>query len=153
MSGISGHVVTRHLDDVTRHLEISMKKLVHSMSRNKKRRHKIKSFIRRLIPKSSALHNLLSTTYHKCLSQKQTNNMYKWQFRRACHGRKMLKLKKEIPKISNVRSSRRSQHQLCMLNHPIKIQNTNKCNMQRMKTSEKRILFVCGDIELNPGVK
>ena len=23
--------------------------------------------------------------------------------------------------------------------------------MQRMKTSEKRILFVCGDIELNPG--
>ena len=40
---------------------IPMKKLVHSISRNKTRRHKIKSFIGRLIPKSSALHNLLST--------------------------------------------------------------------------------------------
>ena len=32
-----------------------------------------------------------------------------------------------------------------------KIQSTNKCNMQRIKTSDKRFLFVCGDIELNPG--
>ena len=32
-----------------------------------------------------------------------------------------------------------------------KIKNMNKCNMQRIKTSDKRFLFVCGDIELNPG--
>ena len=32
----------------------------------------------------------------------------------------------------------------------IKIKNMNKCKMQRIKTSDKR-LFVCGDIELNPG--
>ena len=147
--------LTRHLAHVNkRDLELSripMEKLVHSMTRNRKRRHKINSFIRLLISKSSALHNLLLTRYRKCLSQKLTNNIYKWQFRRACHGRKMLKLKKEIPKTSNVHSSGRNQHQFCTLNNPIKIQNTNKCKMQRMKTSEKRILFVCRDIELNPG--
>ena len=32
-----------------------------------------------------------------------------------------------------------------------KIQNTNKYNMERIKTSDKCFLFVCGDIELNPG--
>ena len=32
-----------------------------------------------------------------------------------------------------------------------KMQKTSKCNMERIKTSEKRFLFVCGDIELNPG--
>ena len=148
--------ITRHLVHVNKRdcepSRIPMQKLVHSMSKNKKRRHKIKSFIRRLIPKSSALHNLLSTRYRKCLSQKLTNiNMYVWQFRKACRARKMLKLKKEILKIANVRSSRRNQHKVCTLNNLIKIQNTNKCNMQRINTSEKRFLFVCGDIELNPG--
>ena len=98
------------------------------MSKNRKRRHKIKSFIRQLIPKSSALHNLLSTRYRKCLSKKLTNNIYMWQFRKVCHARK-IKLKKEILKIANVRSSRKNQHQFCMLNNPVKIQNTNKCNM------------------------
>ena len=73
-----------------------------------------------------------------------------WQFRKACHARKMLKLKKEFLKIANVRSSR-NQHKVCTLNNPIKILNTNKCNMQGINTSEKRFLFVCGDIELNPG--
>ena len=86
--------ITRHLVHVNKRdrepSRIPMKKLVHSMSRNKTRRHKIKSFIRRLIPKSSALHNLLSTRYRKCLSQKLTNiNMYVWQFRKARRARKM----------------------------------------------------------------
>ena len=38
----------------------------------------------------------------------------------------------------------------CKLNNA-KIGNTNKCNVQRIKTSDKCLLFVCGDIELNPG--
>ena len=148
--------ITRHLVHVNKRdrepSRIPMKKLVHSMSRNKTRRHKIKSFIRRLIPKSSALHNLLSTRYRKCLSQKLTNiNIYMWQFRKARRARKMPKLKKEFLKIANVRCSRRNQHKVCTLNNPIKILNTNKCNMQRINTSEKRFLFVCGDTELNPG--
>ena len=42
-----------------------MKMLIYFMSKNKKRRHKIKSYVRQLIPKSSALHNLLSTGYRK----------------------------------------------------------------------------------------
>ena len=74
-----------------------------------------------------------------------------WQFRKACRARKRLKLKKEFLKIANMRSSRRNQHKVCTLNNPIKILNTNKCNMQRINTSEKRFSFVCGDIELNPG--
>ena len=32
-----------------------------------------------------------------------------------------------------------------------KIPNTNKCNMRRIKSSDKCFLFVCGDIEFNPG--
>ena len=69
--------ITRHLVHVnTRDREpsrIPMKKLVHSMSKNKKRRHQIKSFIKRLIPKSSALHDLLSTRYRKYVSEKLAN--------------------------------------------------------------------------------
>ena len=49
---------------------IPMKKLVHLMSKNKKRRRKIKSLIKQLIPKSSSWHNLLSTRYRKHIIQK-----------------------------------------------------------------------------------
>ena len=69
--------VTRHVVHVnTRDCEpsrIPMKKLVHSMGKNKKRRLKIKSCIKRLIPKSSALHDLLSTRYRKYVSEKLAN--------------------------------------------------------------------------------
>ena len=125
---------------------IAMKKLVHSMSKNKKRRHKIKSFIRRLIPKSSALHNLLSTRYRKHFSQKLTNiNM--WQFWKPCRSIKMQKyIKKGNLKITNMRPA----SILRTLNNS-KILSTDKCNIQRVKTSDKRLLLVCGDIELNPG--
>ncbi len=51
---------------------IPIKKLINLMSKNKKLRRKIKISIKRLIPKSSAWHNLLSTRYRKmCLSDKQ----------------------------------------------------------------------------------
>ena len=43
----------------------------------------------------------------------------------------------------------RSGRTLRTLNNT-KIQNTNKCNIERIKASDKRFLFVCGDIELNP---
>ena len=120
--------ITRHSVHVnTRDLESSrilMAKLVHSMSKNKKRRHKIKSFIRRLIGKSSALHNLLSTRYHKYFSQKLTNiNM--WQFWKPCRASKLQKcIKKENVKIANMRTG----STLRTLNNS-KIPNTNKCNM------------------------
>ncbi len=59
---------------------IPMKKLVYLMSKNKTRRRRIKSLIRRFIPKSSSWHNLLSTRYRKYMIQKPTNtNM--WRFR------------------------------------------------------------------------
>ena len=75
--------ITRHLVQVNRRdcdpPRIPMNKLVHFMSKNKKKRTKIKRFIRRLIPKSSALHNLLSTRYRKYFSQKLTNiNIWKF---------------------------------------------------------------------------
>ena len=44
----------------------------------------------------------------------------------------------------------RSGRTLCTSNKT-KIQNTSKCNIERIKASDKRFLFVCGDIELNPG--
>ena len=146
----SSRCITRHLVHVNRHdrepSRIPMKKLVHSMNKNKKRRHKIKSFIKRLIPKSSSLHNLLSTRYRKYFSQKLTNiNM--WQFWKPGRASKMQKcIKKGNLKITDVRSA----SILRTLNN-CKILSTNKCNMQRIKSSDKRFLFVCGDIELNPG--
>ena len=139
---------TRHVVHVnTRDREpsrIPMKKLVHSMGKNKKRRRKIKSFIKRLIPKSSALHNLLSTRYRKYVSEKLANiNM--WQFCKLCRsGKKQKCIKRENLKIAITGNTLRT------LNYT-KIQNTSKCNMEKIKTSDKRFLFVCGDIELNPG--
>ena len=49
----------------------------------------------------------------------------------------------------NKHTSRTKKHKLLRLNN-VKIE-TNKCNMQRLKTCDKSFLFVCGDIELNPG--
>ncbi len=123
---------------------IPMKKLVHLMSKNKTRRRRIKSFIRQFIPESSSWHNLLSTRYRKYVIQKPTNtNM--WQFRKPTKF-----AKKECLKITNKHTSRTRKHKLFKLNNA-KIVNANKCNVQRIKTSDKCLLFLCGDIELNPG--
>ena len=128
-----------------------MKKLVHLMRKNKTRRRKIKRFIRQYIPKSSSWHNLLSTKFRKYVSQKPTN-VNIWQFKKPCCAiKKTHKLiKKESQKIAIMRTGRTKKHKLCKLNNH-KIKNTNKCNMLRIKTSNKLFLFVCGDIELNPG--
>ena len=120
--------ITRHSVHVnTRDREpsrIPMKKLIHYMSKNKKRRHKIKSFIRRLIPKSSALHNLLATRYRKYVSEKLASiNM--WQFCKLCRASKMQKcIKRENLKIANMRTG----SALRTFNNS-KIRSTNKCNM------------------------
>ena len=149
-SSCRSRCITRHLVHVNKRdrepSRIPMKKLVHSMSRNKKRRHKIKSFIRRLIPKSSALHNLLSTRYRKYVSEKLANiNMC--QFCKLCRASKMQKcIKRKHLKIASMRTGRT----LRTFNNT-KIQKTSKCSMERIKTYDKRLLFVCGDIELNPG--
>ena len=88
--------ITRHSVHVNKRdrepSRIPMKKLIHLMSKNKKKRNKIKRFIRRLIPKSSALRNLLSTRYRKCFSQKLTNmNMWKFWNVRASKMQKCVK--------------------------------------------------------------
>ena len=149
-SSCRSRCITRHLVHVNKRdrelSRIPIKKLVHSMSKNKKRRHKIKSFIRQLIPKSSALHNLLSTRYRKYVSEKLANiNM--WQFCKLCRASKMQKfIKRKNLKLANMRSGRT----LRTLNNT-KIQNTSKWNIERIKASDKRFLFVYGNIELNPG--
>ncbi len=127
---------------------IPMKKLIYLMSKNKTKRRKIKSLIKQFIPKSSSWHNLLSTRYHKCVIQKLANtNM--WQFRKPTKFANKESQKRSL-KITNKHTSRTRKHKLFKLNNA-KIVNTNKCNVQRIKTSDKCLLFVCGDIELNPG--
>ena len=145
---------TRHLSHLKMHdrepSRIPMKKFVNLMMKNRKKRRRIKRYIRQFIPKSSALHNLLSARYRKHASQKLTN-IYMWQFRKPCRTRRMSKLiKKDNLKIANMCYSRTKQHKFCTLNNP-KILSTNKCNIQRIKTSNKRFLFTCGDVELNTG--
>ena len=91
---------------------IPMKKLVYFISKNKKRRHKIKNYIRHLILKSSALQNLLSTTYHKFVSHKPVN-VNIWKFRKPCHANNMQKfIKKDTLEISNLRTSKTKQYKL-----------------------------------------
>ena len=127
---------------------IPIKKLFYLMSKNRKRRRKIKSLIKQFIPKSSSWHNLLSIRYRKCVIQKLANtNM--WQFRKPTKFAKKESQKRSL-KITNKHTSRTRKHKLFKLNNA-KIVNTNKCNVQRVKTSDKCLLFVCGDIELNPG--
>ncbi len=91
---------------------------------------------------------MLSTRYRKCVIQ----NL---QIQTCGNFRKPTKFaKKECQKgslkITNKNTSRTRKYKLFKLNNA-KIFNTNKCNVQRIKTSDKCLLFVCGDIELNPG--
>ena len=127
---------------------IPMKKLVYLMSKNKTKRRKIKSLIKQFIPKSSSWHNLLSIRYRKCVIQKLANTNI-WQFRKPTKFAQKESQKRSL-KITNNHTSRTRKHKLFKLNNA-KIVNTNKCNVQRIKTSDKCLLFVCGDIELNPG--
>ena len=103
------------------------------MFKNKKRRCKIKVLIKRLVPKSSTWHKLLSTRYRKDILLKQRNE---WQFWKCpCSSRQMHKVLNKTELI-NLRTN---------------ILNSNKYNIKRLKTSEKYSSFVCGDIELNAG--
>jgi hypothetical protein len=125
---------------------IPMKKFVHLMTKNKTRRRRIKSLIKQFIPKSSCWHNLLSTRYRKYVIHKPTNtNM--WQFRKPTITKfaKNVYLKRGL-KITNKHTTRTRKHKLFKLN-----KTESKCNVQRIKTCGKLLLFVCGDIELNPG--
>ena len=89
--------------------------------------------IKRLVPKSSTWHKLLSTRYRKDILLKQRNE---WQFWKCpCSSRQMHKVLNKTELI-NLRTN---------------ILNSNKYNIKRLKTSEKYSSFVCGDIELNTG--
>ena len=115
---------------------IPIKKLLNLMSKNKKLRRKIKISIKRLIPESSAWHNLLSTRYRKNMFERQTNGWLVWKC--PCRTRKVHK--------------RTKKHKLLKLSRTkILSTATSKCDKQRLKTSARCSLLVCGDIELNPG--
>ena len=53
-------------------------------------------------------------------------------------------------KIVSKHTRRTRKHKLFKLNKA-EVVNTSKCNVQRIKACDKFLLFVCGDIELNPG--
>ena len=55
-------------------------------------------------------------------------------------------------KNSTKRAHRTRKHKLFKSNSvKLKVVGTCKCNMQRVKTSDRNFLFVSGDVELNPG--
>ena len=103
------------------------------MRKNRKRRCKIKVLIKRLIPKSSAWHNLLSTQYRKNAFRRQTNEWRFWKCPCCTKPKKM-------------HSHRHRAHK-----HVKLFKLSSKCDIQRLNSSDKYSLFVCGDIELNPG--
>ena len=110
------------------------------MSKNKKLRRKIKMSIKRLIPESSAWHNLLSTRYRKNVFDRQTNEWRVWKY--PCRTRKTHKLTKKhnLPKLSKTKILSTATSK-----------TTSKYDKQKLKTSARCSLLVCGDIELNPG--
>ncbi len=118
---------------------IPMKKLVYLMSKNKTKRRKIKSLIKQFVPKSSSWHNLLSTRYRKCVIQRLANtNM--WQFRKPTKFARKESQKRSL-RVTNKHTSRTRKHKLFKLNNA-KIVNTNKCNVQRIKTSDKCLVIL-----------
>ena len=120
---------------------IPVKKLVNLMRKNRKRRCKIKILIKRLIPKSSAWHNLLSTQYRKNAFRRQTNE---WRFWKCpcC----TIKSKKMHGAHKRVKLSKLNRRKILSTSS-----KSSKCDIQRMTSCDKYSLFVCGDIELNPG--
>ena len=119
---------------------IFVKKIVNLTAKNKSRRRKIKMVIKRVIPKSSAWHNLLSTAYRKIFLHRQTNEWRFWKFpwpststENHRHYRAIKKSKKKFQ------------------SNKTKTLNTSKDNIHRRKIFHKCSLFICGDIELNPG--
>ena len=74
-----------------------------------------------------------------------------WKFKKSRRTKSMQKfIKKESLEIFNLCTSETKQHKLRRPNNR-KIENTFKCNMQRMMTGNKCYLFVGGDIQVNPG--
>jgi hypothetical protein len=119
---------------------IPVKKLVNLMRKNRKRRYKIKLLIKRLIPKSSAWHNLLSTQYRKNAFHRQTNE---WRFWKCpcC----TIKSKKMHRAHKHVKLSKLNRKKV------LSTSKSSKCDIQRLTSCDKYSLFVCGDVELNPG--
>ena len=119
---------------------IPVKKLVNLMRKNRKRRYKIELLIKRLIPKSSAWHNLLSTQYRKNAFHRQTNE---WRFWKCpcC----TIKSKKMHRAHKHVKLSKLNRRKV------LSTSKSSKCDIQRLTSCDKYSLFVCGDVELNPG--
>ncbi len=108
------------------------------MFKSKKRRCKIKNIVRRGIPKSSAWHNY---EYRKNVLYKEANEWQFWKWTSCTKNSKKMY------------SHRGNKHVKLFKINRTKILSTtvSKCDVQRLNTSDKTSLFVCGDIELNPG--
>jgi hypothetical protein len=136
------------------------------MSKNRKSRRVIKRFIKQSIPKSSCFHNLLSTRYRKDVIQQQTN-AYMWKFRKPFHAKttKSKRIRRVVHKqlsmsmlnlasLKNSRKRARTRKHKLFKSNSVKLQvvgTTSKCNMQKIKTSDRNFLIMSGDVELNPG--
>lgn len=119
---------------------IFVKKIVSLMAKNKSRRRKIKMFIKKMIPKSSAWHNFLSTAYCKIFLHRQTNEWRFWKLPCPCCRSHKHSHRGIITKNKNNFQSNRT-----------KILNTSKGNIRTRKIFDQCSLYICGDIELNPG--
>ena len=117
-----------------------IKRIVNLIFKNKNRRCKMKILIKRSVPQSSAWHNFLSTEYCKIVFCRQANECRFWKS--PCYTRKS----------SNFPRHGAKKHVKLDINKA-KISNSAciKCKIPRLNASDKYCLFICGDIELNPG--
>jgi endonuclease/exonuclease/phosphatase (EEP) superfamily protein YafD len=131
-----------------RHREASripVKKIVNLMRKNKKRRRRLKLLIKHPIPISSFWHNLLSITFRKYVFQRQINTWPQYCKPSNCDKNNInCKCRKQG-------STQNRTRKRMFRSKESKLLPTTKCIIQKLETSDKYSLLLCGDIESNPG--
>ena len=74
------------------------------------------------------------------------------RIRRVVHKQLSMSMHNLASLKNSTKRARTRKHKLFKSNSvKLKVVGTSKCNMQRIKTSDRNFLFVSGDVELNPG--
>ena len=74
------------------------------------------------------------------------------RIRRVVHKQLSMSMHNLASLKNSTKRARTRKHKLFKSNSvKLKVVGTCKCNMQRVKTSDRNFLFVSGDVELNPG--
>ena len=124
---------------------IVFKNIANLTRKYKKRTRRIELLIKHSIPKPSSWHDLLSITFRNYFLQRQINTGLQY-----CKPPNCAK-NNRISKCCNQGPAQNRTIKPNLSSKRSKLLLAPKCIIQRLETSYKYSLFLCGDIELNPG--